>query len=118
MRNRNFLRALRARFTLNRLLIAIVLVAVFLGVLALVQGDDSSHTDTAIELVPTNALLYAHLVVDRDSGQWQNASRILDKLPALTRLRDQALGELAAGRSPKQLDDAVRPWLGDEAALA
>ena len=110
--------ALRARFTLNRLLVAIVLVAVFLGVVALVQDDSASHTDHAVALVPTNALLYAHLEVDRDSSQWRNASRILDKLPALTRLRDQALGELAAGRSPKQLDAALRPWLGDEAALA
>ena len=35
-------RALRARFTLNRLLVAIVLVAVFLGVVSLVKGGGSS----------------------------------------------------------------------------
>jgi uncharacterized protein DUF3352 len=109
---------LRSRFTLNRMLIAIVAVAAFLGVTSLVQDDGSSHTDHAVALVPQNALLYAHLEVDRSSTQWRNATRILDKLPALGRLRDQALGQLAAGRPPGRLDADLRPWLGDEAALA
>jgi hypothetical protein len=111
-------RELRSRFTLNRILIAIVLVAASLAVVSLVQGDSSSHTDHAIGLVPPNALLYAHVEVDRDSGQWRVAGRMLDKLPALARLRDQALGGLAAGRSPAKLDSELRPWLGDEAAIA
>jgi hypothetical protein len=114
----SLLRALRGRFTLNRLLLAIVLVAAFLAIVSLVSSDDVSHTDHAIALVPSNALLYAHLEVNRGSGQWQNARRILDKLPALGRVSNQALGELAAGRTPKQLDAELRPWLGDEAALA
>ena len=109
---------LRARFTLNRLLIAIVLVAAILGVASLITDDGSSHTDHAVALVPANALLYAHLEVHRDSTQWRNARRILDKLPSLGRLSNQALGSLAAGRTPKQLDAQLRPWLGDEAALA
>jgi hypothetical protein len=110
-------RALRARFTLNRVLLAIVLVAAFLGVVALLDSG-SSHTDHAVDLVPPNALLYAHLEVDRSSAQWRNATRILTRLTALGRLRDQALGSLAAGRTPRQLDAALRPWLGKEAALA
>lgn len=110
--------ALRPRFTLNRLLVAIVLVAAFFGVLSLLEGDESSHADGAVALVPSNALLYAHLEVDRDSGQWRNAQRVLQALPGLARLRDRALGGLAAGRTPKQLDAQFRPWLGDEAALA
>jgi hypothetical protein len=111
-------RALRARFTLNRFLIAIVLIAACLAVVSLVKGNGASHTDHAIALVPPNALLYAHLEVHRDSSQWRDARRILDKLPALSRLSNQALGELAAGRTPQQLDAQLRPWLGDEAALA
>jgi uncharacterized protein DUF3352 len=110
--------ALRARFTLNRILIAIVLIAALLAVLSLVQDDGSSHTDHAKALVPTNALLYAHLEVDRKSSQWSNAGRILAKLPALAQLRDQALGGLAAGRTPSELATQLQPWLGDEAGLA
>jgi hypothetical protein len=115
---RGFLRGLRARFTVNRILIAIVLIAVSLAVVSLVQGDSSSHTDHAVGLVPSDALLYAHVDVDRDSSQWRAAQRILGKLPALARLRDQALGGLAAGRTPAKLDSELRPWLGDEAAIA
>jgi hypothetical protein len=111
-------RALRARFTLNRLLIAIVLIAGILVVASLLRGDGSSHTDHAVTLVPTNALLYAHLEVHRDSSQWRDARRILDKLPSFARLSNQALGDLASGRTPQQLDAQLRPWLGDEAALA
>ncbi len=111
-------RALRARFTLNRILIAIVLIAAVLGVASLVKGDDSLHADHAVALVPRNALLYAHLEVRRNSSQWSNARRILDRIPSLARLTNQALGELAAGRTPQQLDAELRPWLGDEAALA
>jgi hypothetical protein len=110
--------ALRARFTLNRLLIAIVLIAVILGVASLVKDDGSSHTDHAVALVPPNALLYAHLEVNRDSSQWHEAQRVLEKLPSLASLSNQALGELASGRTPQQLDAQLRPWLGDEAALA
>jgi len=87
-----FIRAVRERFTINRILIAIVLIAAALGIASLVQGSTSSHEDHAVALVPTNALLYVHVDVDRDSSQWRSAQRILEKLPALARLRDQALG--------------------------
>ena len=114
----NVIRAIRARLTLNRLLIAIVAIAAVAGIASLVSGKSTSHTDHAVALVPANALLYAHLEVRRDSSQWRNAQRIIEKLPALGNLTNQALGSLAAGRTPQQLDNELRPWLGDEAALA
>lgn len=113
-----FRRALGARFTINRILLAIVLIAASLAIVSLVQGNSSSHADHAVALVPANALLYAHVEVDRGSSQWRDARRILDRIPALARLRDQALGGLAAGRTPEKLDSELRPWLGDEAAVA
>jgi Protein of unknown function (DUF3352) len=109
---------LRARFTLNRVLVAIVLVAVFLGIVSLVQGGSSSHTDHAVALVPPDALLYAHLTVDRDSRQWRYARRIVNESPALQTLLDRSLGAFGTGRTAKELDAALQPWLGDEAALA
>jgi len=111
-------RALRARLTVNRLLIAIVAIAAVIAVGSLVSGKGGSHTDHAIALVPANALLYAHVEVRRNSSQWHNAQRIVAKLPALGRLSNQALGSLAAGRTPQELDAELRPWLGDEAAVA
>ena len=115
---RNIRRALRARFTLNRLLVAIVLVAAFLAIVSLLRDNGASHTDHAVELVPSNALLYTHLEVRRHSSQWRNAQRVVSGSRAITTLRDRALGALGTGRTPKELDSQLRPWLGDEAALA
>lgn len=112
------LHELRARFTLNRVLVAIVLVAAFLAVVSLVQGGSSSHSDQAVAIVPPDALVYVHLTVDRSSSQWRYARRIVNKAPALLTLRDRSLGALGTGRTPDELDSALRPWLGDEAALA
>jgi hypothetical protein len=111
-------RALRARFTLNRILLAIVLIAASLGVASLVQDGSPSHTDHAVAVVPANALFYAHLTVDRDSRQWRYARRIVNQSPALLTLRNRSLDALGTGRTPKELDAALQPWLGDEAALA
>src|SRR5262249_15563300 len=83
-------RALRAPLPLKRILVAIVLVAVFLGVASLVRGTSSSHTDHAVQLVPADALVYAHLTFDRSSGQWRNARRIAANSPALSSLLVQA----------------------------
>jgi hypothetical protein len=112
-------RGLRSRLTLDRLAIAIVLVSVFLGVRSLAGGSGSeTQVDHAAGLVPRHALLYVHLRVDRSSKQWRNGDEIVRKLPALGRLRDQALREVAGGRDPAQLEVGVRSWLGHEAALA
>ena len=86
---------------------------------ALVQDDGASHTDHAVALVPTNALLYAHCEVDRNSGQWRNAGEDPRQAAGAHAVaRPGARRACAAGRSPKQLDASVRPWIGDEAALA
>jgi Protein of unknown function (DUF3352) len=111
-------RAVRARFTVNRVLVAIVLIAAFLGLVSLLDDREGTNTDHAISLVPPNALLYAHLSVDRDSAQWRHASRIVDRSPSLARVLNQAVAALRTGGSASELDAALRPWLGDEAALA
>jgi hypothetical protein len=114
----NVVRALRARFTLNRILVAIVLITAFLAVVSLLEDGGGTHTDRAVALVPPDALLYAHLTVDRDSAQWRNARRIVNGSPALSRLLNRAVAALHTGGSPSEVDSALRPWLGDEAALA
>jgi hypothetical protein len=111
-------RALRVRFTVNRILVAIVLIAAFLAVASLVRGGHSSRADHAVALVPPDALVYAHLTVDRGSAQWRYARRIAGGSPALSALLKRVPAALHTGGSLTQLDAALRPWLGDEAALA
>ena len=112
-------RALRARFTLDRIALAIVLIGAVLLVASLVQGSDtSSARDGAVSLVPRDALVYVHTRVEPDSEQWRRAGEIVRELPALRRLRDAALDRVSRGRRPLDFDTQVRPWIGDEAAVA
>jgi hypothetical protein len=116
---RSLPRGVRARLTLDRIAIAIVLVGVFLGIRSLTEGSsDKAPVDHAVRLVPKQALLYVHLRVDQGSAQWRNAGDALRKLPILDRLRDQALREVAGGRNPTDLQSQLQLWLGGEAALA
>jgi hypothetical protein len=111
--------ALRARVTFDRIAIAVVLIGGVLLVASLVQGsEDGAATDRAADLVPANALVYVHVHVDPNSEQWRRANEIVLQLPGLRRLRDRALDSLSRGRRPFDFERQVRPWIGDEAALA
>lgn len=79
-------------------------------------GEECPPPDDAIALVPDDALAYAHVDIDIDGEQFQAASELVARLPLLSRL---ALGQLAgiAGR-PVDFDSQVRPWAGDEIAVA
>jgi len=112
-------RALRSRLTLDRLALAVVLIGAVLVVASLVQGSDGGAArDRAVDLVPADALLYVHVHVEPASDQWSRADEIVRQLPALRRLRDRALDNLSRGRRPLDFETQVRPWIGDEAALA
>lgn len=112
--------AARARFTLGRLALAAVLVAISLGTLALIERDHESGApeDHAARLVPASALAYLHATVDRDSAQWRNAGRIAARIPRLVALRNRLLRSVTLRGGKIDLDREVYPWLGDEAALA
>src|SRR5439155_6051113 len=90
--------ALRARLTLGRIVLAVVLIAVVFAGAALFKSDGGgAPPDHAARLVPANAVLYLHVTIDRGSGQWKNASALLPKSPLLVRLRDQLLEQVAPG---------------------
>ena len=110
--------ALRSRLTLDRLALLIVLVGAVLLVASLVRGSDAGEApDRAARLVPSDALLYVHAQVE-PGRQWDRADEIVRRLPALRRLRDRALDNVSRGRRPLDFETQVRPWIGDEAAVA
>jgi uncharacterized protein DUF3352 len=111
--------ALRSRFALPRIALATVLVAAFLGVVALAEKDDSgAPADTAARLVPQDALAYAHLSVEPDSKQWRDATRLAKGFPQLTKARDRFLRSLTVHGGGIDLEHEVYPWIANEAALA
>jgi uncharacterized protein DUF3352 len=112
---KRFIAALRARFTLRRVALAIALVAAFFGVLALLDNDEpnSPPVDHAASLVPQQALVYAHLSVERDSSQWENASRLARGFPMLVEQRDRFLRSVTARGGKLDLEREIYPWLGN-----
>lgn len=82
-------------------------------------GDTCSPADTAIDLVPDDALVYAHFNLDAGSGSYQAAQGLAAQMPTLAQ---QAIGRLTSvlpGPHGRALDFArdVGPWFGGEAAL-
>jgi hypothetical protein len=97
--------------------IAVGLLAIALAVV-IATRDDAATADATARLVPPDALLYAHL--STSEGRTQDTrllayagrfSAVRDRLPALGMALTPAAGGLDYGRD-------VRPWLGDEVALA
>jgi hypothetical protein len=111
--------ALRARFTVRRTALAAGLIAAFLAILALAEGDsDGAPADHAASLVPEQALAYAHVSVKPDSQQWRDATRLARGFPRLVQVRDRFLRSLTAHGGSLDLEHEVYPWIDDEAALA
>jgi hypothetical protein len=112
-------RALRARLTPGRVLLAAVLVGAFLAIVAIAQDEGGgAPPDNAARLVPADALAYAHATLDRDSSQWKDGTRVLERFPRIVAERDRLLRGLTRHRQGIDLDREVYPWLGDEAAIA
>ncbi len=110
---------LRSRLTLDRIALAVVLIGAVLVVASLVEGaGDDQARDEAVRLVPADALLYVHARVEPGDAQWERAGEIVRRLPSLRRQRDRALENLSRERRRLNFETQVRPWIGDEAAVA
>jgi uncharacterized protein DUF3352 len=94
-------------------------VAVAAGALALNAAfREESRVDRAVTFVPEGMLAYAHLAVDRDSDDWRRLDHAVDRLPSLDALRGEALSDVPVGDRFVDVNRDIRPWLGDEAAVA
>jgi hypothetical protein len=114
----------RRRLAVLTAAIAAALAFVLLAVPALPcqypGGDVCPPPDDAAALVPADALAYVHFDVDPSSAQYRLAARDAARIPTLS---GQVIARLLAGLpgvggSAARFDTAIRPWLGDEAALA
>ena len=111
-------RLLKAQVTFDRIAVAVLVVGAVVLVASLAGGNDEPRGDEAARLVPRNALVYGHATVEPNSDQWRFAGEVVRKLPTLRRLRERALRSLSGGDRALDFDTAVRPWIGDEAAIA
>jgi hypothetical protein len=92
---------------------ALALVALIAGVVVAATGGGSGPpiADRAAALVPSDALVYVHVSTDHDRQAVREAEKLGATFSSYERLRDQVLSRLAVSGD-------VRPWLGDEMALA
>jgi len=83
-------------------------------------GDSCPPADDAIHLVPDDALAYAHLNVDPDTEQYEDATEALAPLPGITKQAIALLLSQFSGPNgaPPDFQRDIEPWFGGEAALA
>lgn len=78
-------------------------------------AEECPPTDDAIGLVPADAYAYAHLTLDRDAGQVEQATELAKKFPDFAAIAQGTFTALGPGRELDLTID-VYPWLGDEVA--
>jgi hypothetical protein len=78
-------------------------------------GDACAPGDDAIDLVPADALAYAHVDIDPESDQYAAARALAARLPLLTGIATGPISTVGGSRIDFATD--VEPWAGGEAAL-
>jgi hypothetical protein len=92
------------------------LAALVAAVLASGCGSAASQIPESASLAPADAVVFASLTTDDGSSQWQNAERVLERIPGA---RDGLVSAIEQGLSEEGLDwqADVAPALGDEVVL-
>src|SRR5829696_8042672 len=96
-------------------------VALLVGILAIAVVSATTRPGPggeAARLAPASALAFARLSTDSDDVAARRLHRLAPRIPGYLALRDAAL--TAVSPAPGAFDPRrdVRPWLGDEAAVA
>lgn len=99
--------------------VAGIVAGVVVALVLLGGGDDAPPpASQTAKLVPASALVYVHLSTDEGRDATARALALAQRFPGWAGLRDAAVRQLvAAGRDGANAGE-IRPFLGDEAALA
>lgn len=107
----------RRRLLLLAAAIAAIAAAVVVFLVERGGEEDRPPATAAAQVVPADALFYFHLSTDADRPAVKRALEVGRRFPSYPDLRTTLLGRLSGGRA-LDFERDVRPWLGDEAALA
>jgi len=104
----------------RRRLVLVVLALLAAGAAAflLLRGGEGPGATGAARFVPDDALAYIHVSTDPDREGVERAVGLGNRFPGFGRLRAAVLSRLASAGRPVDFERDIRPWLGDEAALA
>jgi hypothetical protein len=96
-------------------------VALLLAIVGIAVHDTRTNSGPggrAAELVPASALAFARLDTDPVDPAARRLASLAPKLPGYSAARDAALKAVSPAPGAFDLQRDVRPWLGDEAAVA
>jgi hypothetical protein len=96
-------------------------VAAAAAVAIVIASAEAAPATGSASLLPNDALAYIHLSTDPHRPAVKQALRVAARLPDFPLLSGQLMGQvdvIAAGGARFDFKRDVRPWLGDEAALA
>jgi hypothetical protein len=103
-------------------------IAASLGLLAALAATTSCGSSAATSapafgqaarVVPANSLAFFDVDLDRNSDGWRNLTALGARVPGFAGMVAKLQADLArTGADGQSFDTAVRPWLGDEAAVA
>ena len=106
----------------RRLVVLVVAVAVALLAIALLVralgGGDEAPPQRAASLFPETTLVAATVATDGDRDATKRAAGLAERFGSYDRQRDALLRRLSGGEDDVDVDKDVKPWLGDEAAIA
>ncbi len=100
---------------------AVLFAAVAAAVAIIVTSGEAAPATGAASLVPADALAYIHLSTDPNRLAVKQALQVAARLPDYPLFSGQLmtrLGTIAGGESRVDFKRDIRPWLGNEAALA
>ncbi len=97
---------------------AAVLLVAILAVAVRDTLADPGPGGAAAELVPASALAYARLSTDPGDPEARELARLAPRIPGYLRVRDAALQAISPAPGAFDVRRDVRPWLGEEAAVA
>jgi hypothetical protein len=95
-----------------------VVVLAVVVVLVLSGGGDTPPSTDAAKLVPADALVFLNVSTDGERGGVKRALAVAGRLPAFGSARRTLEQRLGTRRGPVDFKRDIRPWLGNEVALA
>jgi hypothetical protein len=102
-------------------LAGVVLLVLLIAAVASGGASEQSPATGAAAVVPGDALAYVHVSIDSFRPAVKRATALVEKFPDYPLLRTLVTNRVAAiagGSRTVDFDRQIRPWLGNEAALA
>ena len=82
-------------------------------------ANQCAPSDQAAAIVPSDALLYAHATLDRDTAQFERSEELANEVPGFPVVIEGLLSSVATPSGAEiDFNEQIEPWAGDDAGYA